>query len=289
MYAVFVWLERWNSKRLVLYNEHKAVTIKIEITRFRLFWTEVSGKVRNKEQSQAWVQTVCWGQRCLPTEAASQEEFRTGDEVHIWSATVPSHFSCAGVLSDEENRAAASFVFPRDQLRYRFSHSILRLLLSAYACCEPASLAFGKNRFGKPFLRSENGRSPLQFSMSHSRETVCVAIAMDRAIGLDIEYVDPVFAWPEVAEAVFSCDEQRHLAALPEHERLSAFFRLWTQKEAWLKAEGTGLGGLGQTGRNAITAEGYQLHSFFDENGYAGTVAVGTPVSAFRFFQYSWV
>ena len=45
------------------------------------------------------------------------------------------------------------------------------------------------------------------------------------------------------AERNFAPEETGELLSLPEYERPAAFRRLWTRKEAFLKAWGTGLAG----------------------------------------------
>src|SRR5205085_1762232 len=66
-----------------------------------------------------------------------------------------------------------------------------------------------------------------------------VAIAVGRCeLGVDIEMHRPLQAMQALVERVFHRDEQRWLAEQSDLE--SAFFRLWTLKEALLKAAGTG-------------------------------------------------
>ncbi|MDD5349218.1 MAG: 4'-phosphopantetheinyl transferase superfamily protein, partial [Chthoniobacteraceae bacterium] len=70
-------------------------------------------------------------------------------------------------------------------------------------------------------------------------------LAADREVGIDLESADAVADWRTHAPAVCSSREIRILSALPEAERNAAFLRLWTRKEAVLKAAGLGLGSAG--------------------------------------------
>ena len=82
------------------------------------------------------------------------------------------------------------------------------------------------NEHGKPYI--ENGP---YFSISHCKEGIAVAID-DQPIGIDIE-------------TVRHADEDLIARTMNETERVGMddrkFTRLWTQKEAVVKAQGTGI------------------------------------------------
>lgn len=86
---------------------------------------------------------------------------------------------------------------------------------------------FEYNEYGKPFLPD----GP-QFSISHCKVGIAVAID-DQPIGIDIE-------------SIRHADEDLIARTMNEHEQKQIhddrdFTRLWTQKEAVVKAEGTGI------------------------------------------------
>ena len=66
-------------------------------------------------------------------------------------------------------------------------------------------------------------------------------MALDREVGVDVERLRPVPDMLEIAACCFSERERAFLAELDGAERVDAFFRAWTRKEAWLKATGYGL------------------------------------------------
>lgn len=113
----------------------------------------------------------------------------------------------------------------------------MRILLASYLCCAPAALAFTYNPYGKPYLPG----SSLSFNLSHAHERALLGITMNRAIGVDLEYMQPDFATEEIAERYFSSAEVCSLRSLPIERKTSAFFHCWTQKEAYIKARGEGL------------------------------------------------
>ncbi|MBK3589875.1 4'-phosphopantetheinyl transferase superfamily protein, partial [Streptomyces sp. MBT57] len=92
---------------------------------------------------------------------------------------------------------------------------------------------------GRPAVVQAGGGPPLHFSLAHSRGLIAVAVA-PRVIGVDVERLPS----PETVEACARAlhpGEQAELAAAPPGERRAHFGRLWTRKEAYLKALGTGL------------------------------------------------
>jgi 4'-phosphopantetheinyl transferase len=94
-------------------------------------------------------------------------------------------------------------------------------------------------RHGKPYL--EHSLSGIQFNLSHSRELALCAVVWGRAVGIDIEEQRPVTDAARIITRYFSPAEQVEYLSVPEDERLAAFYRGWTRKEAYLKATGTGL------------------------------------------------
>ena len=92
---------------------------------------------------------------------------------------------------------------------------------------------FSYNENGKPYF--ENG--PF-FSISHCTEAIAVAVS-DEPVGIDIESIR--HADLSLIERVMSKDESERLKVKDERMRDRLFTRLWTQKEAIVKAQGTGI------------------------------------------------
>jgi 4'-phosphopantetheinyl transferase len=69
------------------------------------------------------------------------------------------------------------------------------------------------------------------------------AIALNRLVGIDLEYIRPIDA-VALAQRFFLPSEAAVLRSLIGVEQHRAFFKGWTQKEAYLKATGDGLRGL---------------------------------------------
>lgn len=93
---------------------------------------------------------------------------------------------------------------------------------------------------GKPYiLRPEQGideTPPVHFSISHSRNHV-MCVVSDAVIGCDIEHADIEKTDCLALARRFFCDEERRMV----EDDKSAFYRLWTQKEAYCKCTQTPL------------------------------------------------
>ncbi|MGW1665493.1 4'-phosphopantetheinyl transferase family protein [Streptomyces microflavus] len=158
----------------------------------------------------------------------------------------PGHAPLPPGLSSAELRRAASFARPADRAAYATAHTALRQLLGGYLDRPPAALTFVREPcpgcagpHGRPAVVQAGGGPPLHFSLAHSRGLIAVAVA-PRVIGVDVERLPS----PETVEACARAlhpGEQAELAAAPPGERRAHFGRLWTRKEAYLKALGTGL------------------------------------------------
>ena len=87
------------------------------------------------------------------------------------------------------------------------------------------------NEQGKPFLPD----GPF-FSISHCKAGIAVAVD-EQPIGIDIESIR--HAEEDLIERTMNEEEQRMIRSAAQPDRM--FTRLWTQKEAVVKAEGTGI------------------------------------------------
>lgn len=143
-------------------------------------------------------------------------------------------------LSPDELLRAGRFRIPRVRRAFIAARRGLRKVLSGYLGISPAEVAFSYLPSGKPLL-SSTGSPSIQFNLSHSGTLALVAVTTGREIGVDVEQMNDRLSFMELARRFFAPGEQEMLAALPEPARLQVFYRLWTSKEACLKATGAGL------------------------------------------------
>ena len=105
------------------------------------------------------------------------------------------------------------------------------LLCAALGCQTPPPCRILPG--GKPVLE---GREDLHFSLTHC-DGLAACLVAPAVCGVDAEAIRPLRA--RVLRRAFSPDEQAQVLGSPCPDE--AFFRLWTLKESYLKATGTGL------------------------------------------------
>jgi 4'-phosphopantetheinyl transferase len=167
------------------------------------------------------------------------------DEVQLWRVNLDAirgdESRWQAVLSADESARAARFHFPHDRQRFVAARAFLRIILASYLATDPNALSFSYSKKEKPSLSAAHADSGVTFNLSHSGGVALFAFTLHREIGVDVEQVRSDSDLEAIARRFFSVEEQTHLAALSAAERVEAFFRCWTRKEAYIKATGDGL------------------------------------------------
>ena len=170
------------------------------------------------------------------------------DDVHVWLAFLPKIHDVAlldaygALLSTEERQRQAQFRVCADRHSYLVTHALLRAALSRYTPIDPRAWRFVTNGYGRPEVANTDpsvGR--MNFSVSHARGLVAVAVTRAQAVGIDVEEARACPAPMEVANRYFARKENLALGALPEDRQSERFYEYWTLKEAYIKARGLGL------------------------------------------------
>lgn len=146
--------------------------------------------------------------------------------------------SWGAVLSPDEIDRAARFRVEHARRSYIATRLALRFLLARYLGEAPHAIRFQYGSKGKPELAAPAG---IHFNVSHSGGFAVLAFSWDGEIGVDVERIHPMEDMLDIAERFFSAEEAADLRSLPACERVDAFFRCWTRKEAYVKAVGDGL------------------------------------------------
>ena len=146
------------------------------------------------------------------------------------------------VLSKDERQRANSYRQIKHQNSFIYRRCVLRWLIGRYLNCKSESLRFELNPFGKPALLMPDAQG-FEFSISQTEGLAVLAFAWHCRVGVDVEKLVSDIDINGVGQVVFSGGEQEAINT-STHDASSAFFTIWTRKEALLKAVGMGLSGL---------------------------------------------
>ena len=164
-----------------------------------------------------------------------------GNEVHIHSIKFSDQknkiSTLKKLLSKVETEKADRFKFAKDSLQYIVSRGSLRKILSDYIQIDADSINFLYTEFSKPFIEN----SKINFNLSHSGNWCFIVISLIKDIGIDIEKIREIEDVLKIAERYFALEEYEHLKKFKSTEQINEFFRIWTFKEAFIKAIGEGL------------------------------------------------
>lgn len=171
----------------------------------------------------------------------------TTDDVHVWRIALevgdPLLARLRDTLADDERKRADRFHFEKDRRHFTAARGAMRILLAGYLTHRPEAVRFTYSNYGKPRLMDVDNPSDLRFNLSHSHGLALLAVTRGRDIGVDLERLrDMERDGESLAERFFSPREVGALRSLPPELRREAFFHCWTRKEAYIKAQGQGLG-----------------------------------------------
>ena len=148
------------------------------------------------------------------------------------------------------------------------AHKLLRECLKLRCVEYNDTTPITKGKFGKPALAE---RPDIHYNLSHANG-IAACIISDYECGIDCENVRAYR--PNVLRRVFSENERKMFEYTPENEKDILFFKLWTLKEAYVKALGVGISYPMDTaefsfdGENIITdIENCRFRQFILKNG----------------------
>ncbi|XP_021844673.1 uncharacterized protein [Spinacia oleracea] len=177
-------------------------------------------------------------------------------ETHLWYV-IPDEVKCSSllkqyleILSPCEKQNVLSFCDSELRKKALLARALVRTTIARYqtnSYVDPRSLKFKKNSYGKPEVDWQQvpdvSWPPLHFNLSHTSSLIACGITTYSPIGIDVEdkkrtIKNDVMSF---ARRFFSPHEVEHLANIldPEIQR-QEFIKLWTLKEAYVKALGRG-------------------------------------------------
>ena len=177
------------------------------------------------------------------------------------------------------------------------SHAALRLALATYTGTAAHELAFETGSGGRPELAGSTGTPSIRFNLTHTSGLFAVSLTRRVACGVDAERLSTCAVDDSLLSSILSPSEHAHMGTLARNEATVAFHRLWTRKEAVLKALGLGLKVdprcvlVGDEGGLAIVSDpivelrlrtGWQLRTFQPTPDHVVSVAIGSVAEALR-------
>ncbi len=202
----------------------------------------------------------------------------TNASADLWAARVGEHLpevETLGrtLLSGEEQRRLAAYRSRESAERYVVTRALVRVVLAERLGVSPRDVAIRFTERGKPVLAES-----LQFNVSHSGDLILLAVSTDRAVGVDVERRRDVER-VQALVARWLSQEERHQVARIADSGLTvseAFLRVWSLKEARLKALGVGIAGA--AGARLDQVDAVPLDEVLeplssDERGFVGAVA----------------
>lgn len=167
--------------------------------------------------------------------------------VDLWCVSNPEivesgqAFFYETLLSADERTRWQRFARPEDRARFLTTRALLRTVLAEYQQVAPEALEFHQDAFGKPHVVTLSQRPAVHFNLSHTQGMAVLAVCREAEVGVDVEDERRTVRAEELTRRYFAEEELQTLQSLPEAERRAHFIRLWTLKEAYVKALGMGL------------------------------------------------
>lgn len=158
--------------------------------------------------------------------------------IDIWQYSLRTPFNEArAILNSEELTRAHRYHFEKHRRRFIIARTTLRLILARYSAIAASDLEFVQNQYGKPTLLTA---PHLEFNLSHSGDLALLAVGSSHPMGIDLEFFSdrPING---IGDMMFSTAENKALNTVHYALKSLAFFHIWAQKEAFIKACGLGL------------------------------------------------
>ena len=166
------------------------------------------------------------------------------NQIHLWLIDVfnvsNNEHQFDFLLNEDELMKKSKYHFERDRIVYSTSRGILRILLHSYLNVDNDKIVFTYNEFGKPYL-NDNQLEGLFFNTTHSKKFAMLAFNKNDEIGVDIEHINQNMIKDDISKNYFSPYEISEYSKVEKSRQADAFFKIWTRKEAYIKARGEGL------------------------------------------------
>lgn len=163
-------------------------------------------------------------------------------ETHVYVANLndyhlPTPAEIKKILPEEEYLKTQNFATELLKRNALISKILTRKILSQYTNLAPELVPIIRTEHEKPTLTAPF--NDLNFSIAHTKTYFALAITQKALLGIDIETTQKNIDALAIAKRFFHPKEYQALTHSPKPEDL--FFKIWVQKEAFVKAIGHGL------------------------------------------------
>lgn len=142
----------------------------------------------------------------------------------------------ARFITEEKRNKITRFKYKKNKISSLISDILIRNIISDKLNIKNNEIQIKKTNYGKPYLENELS---FHFNISHSGDYVACAID-NKVLGIDIEEKKDI-DYEGIANNFFCNDEIEFILDGNCYERLTKFYRVWTLKESYIKADGKGL------------------------------------------------
>lgn len=198
----------------------------------------------------------------------------------VWFAWVGDHardvdrFS-REYLSGEESARLPEYRFREAAERYVVTRSLVRIVLSEHLGVLPREIRVSRTDTGKPVITDG-----VHFNVSHSGDLILMAVSASRPVGVDVERKREVERVDALVARWLTEAERTELARLTSRGATvsDAFLRVWSLKEARLKALGVGISGAAGAPLHSVDVQPLDdllepLSAERHDQGYVGALA----------------
>ncbi len=226
------------------------------------------------------------------------------NNAHVWILNVKSEIANLRVFNEvlcqDEKTKADKFRFNKDKNVSIITRGTLRILLGKYLKTSPKTLSFEYGEYGKPELVDNQN---LKFNVSHSKDLIVIGVVKNSNIGIDVEYIKRDFDVMDIVDNYFSKKEIEDIHNIPNKLKTEAFFRGWTRKEAFIKANAKGLSfpldsfsvsidsdekaQLYETIWNSHEKDNWKIIPFKTLPEYKATVVLSESVNSIEFYEFN--
>ncbi|NUT37527.1 MAG: 4'-phosphopantetheinyl transferase superfamily protein [Hamadaea sp.] len=177
-----------------------------------------------------------WGGLTLPDSAS----LPAPGVCHLWPVPVGS--LTGGFLTEAERLRTERFGAEHARQTFITSRTAQRVLLARYLGVHPEAVAIDRTcarceeQHGRPTIPD----ATFDFSVTHTRTWVVLAVVSGGRVGVDLEHQDATRD-VDLLGGTLTPAERLEFAGIAAADRTSWFLRRWTRKEAATKLTGHGL------------------------------------------------